>query len=700
MSGIDGLHYDKQWGFDHKYEFCQGLKFESRKTVSIIYYDSGRQVGVFRYVVTPPKNQSLVWGIARFMAGTPYGPCCDPAAVNSRHDKLAEKLMGDLEKHLNTTSFIQNSIAAGNITEIEQIPKSVLADRIFNHSGEVLLHHAVRVNSTETVTVLKAKEVDVNVIDNCGMTPLMLCCIDDNADMAKLLLDKGAKISHWLHKNYCDENGRVVFPPKTGLFHLVAHYDAKKCMELFINEEQFKGYFLDEQNEEGITPLHIAAKRNRLMIMQMMFKSGNRSFSINRPSHVGDRHTALHMAVVNDHNEVLTLLCANGADINVADKMGNYPIHLALLRRNVASVKLLLEGGAALDVLNSEDLTPIELAGHLDLDTQSEQVCLLALFVDYLEQVENDNDACKHLYHKMDAGIYFDSVLNDQIAKVKKWEPYIPDLRYQNHYFYSSLVQLRDKTLLGFAVEHSTDVVFHRLVNSCPKYMINVVDFCGMSPLHLAVKTNQPEKVKALLERDANPHLIAYNGESPLFLALKYTVSPLVLKVLLEHDADPDFCITQEYLFQFDRCKYLIEYAAEYAQLEKLQILLEFGADANKFGSVKCCSALYWAISRNATPKQLQLDMIHLLLESGADPKFADIRGETPLHLAIELGNVDVLDLLLKERKHYFVQILDIVLPNAPLPMLQHAYQLAGKLKNKQVGTRIKTLLDNTFPKK
>jgi len=58
---------------------------------------------------------------------------------------------------------------------------------------------------------------------------------------------------------------------------------------------------------------------------------------------------------------VMTLL-ANGADPNLADDVGNTPLHLAALTRDAGVAQSLLDAGARLDAINREDMTPLSLA--------------------------------------------------------------------------------------------------------------------------------------------------------------------------------------------------------------------------------------------------------------------------------------------------------------------------------------------------
>lgn len=59
--------------------------------------------------------------------------------------------------------------------------------------------------------------------------------------------------------------------------------------------------------------------------------------------------------------ELLALAIGKRADVNISDKRGNTPLHLAYVRRDVTMVKILLEHGANRDALNDEGLKPKDM---------------------------------------------------------------------------------------------------------------------------------------------------------------------------------------------------------------------------------------------------------------------------------------------------------------------------------------------------
>ena len=77
--------------------------------------------------------------------------------------------------------------------------------------------------------------------------------------------------------------------------------------------------------------------------------------------------TPLQGACMYGQNQTARILVSVGADVHVADKRQNSPLHLASRRGSVEIVNCLLENGASWDVFNDMGYTPLHLAslnGH------------------------------------------------------------------------------------------------------------------------------------------------------------------------------------------------------------------------------------------------------------------------------------------------------------------------------------------------
>ena len=71
--------------------------------------------------------------------------------------------------------------------------------------------------------------------------------------------------------------------------------------------------------------------------------------------------TALHIAVIRQHIEVVRLLIASGVDVNAKDSKGWTPLHWA---RSVEIARLLVESGANIEAKDDGGCVPLDWAGH------------------------------------------------------------------------------------------------------------------------------------------------------------------------------------------------------------------------------------------------------------------------------------------------------------------------------------------------
>jgi ankyrin repeat protein len=99
-------------------------------------------------------------------------------------------------------------------------------------------------------------------------------------------------------------------------------------------------------------PLHCAAQRGRVEIMTMLLDVGADINAVDE-----DRYTACHVAIWYDHFDALKLLVERGADLGVVDSNGRSLLSsVARNENNERFAILLLDAGAPLDILSNDEL--------------------------------------------------------------------------------------------------------------------------------------------------------------------------------------------------------------------------------------------------------------------------------------------------------------------------------------------------------
>jgi ankyrin repeat protein len=114
------------------------------------------------------------------------------------------------------------------------------------------------------------------------------------------------------------------------------------------------------RNEDGITPLHMAASYNQCDVAVEFLEKGS---IVNARSKYG--YTPLHMAANYIANpQVAEILIAKGANVNARDEDGNSPLHFAIIRNSELLVELLLKNGADVLMKNENQKTAMELGNE------------------------------------------------------------------------------------------------------------------------------------------------------------------------------------------------------------------------------------------------------------------------------------------------------------------------------------------------
>ncbi|MEC8882435.1 MAG: ankyrin repeat domain-containing protein [Pseudomonadota bacterium] len=155
----------------------------------------------------------------------------------------------------------------------------------------------------------------------------------------------------------------------------------------------------------------------------------------------------------------------------------------------------------------------------------------------------------------------------------------------------------------------------------------------GWSAVMIAVESNQPLAIKALLEGGCSPNTWKQKSKKTALMFAAESGKYAVLKSLIDHKAKLDP--------QDSSGKTALMFAVESNQsLAAIKALLAGGADpniANKEGK----TALMFAVESN------QSLAIKSLLEGGADPNIANKEGKTALMIAVELGDKWDVELLI-----------------------------------------------------
>lgn len=107
-------------------------------------------------------------------------------------------------------------------------------------------------------------------------------------------------------------------------------------------------------NSQGETPLMLAAINNQLDLAKVLIQRGA---DVNKPG-----WTPLHYAATRGHREMMRLLLDNEAYIDSESANGTTPLMMAAYYASPLAVKLLLEEGADPVLVNSANVSALDMA--------------------------------------------------------------------------------------------------------------------------------------------------------------------------------------------------------------------------------------------------------------------------------------------------------------------------------------------------
>ncbi|XP_077116233.1 ankyrin repeat domain-containing protein 35 isoform X1 [Ranitomeya variabilis] len=186
-------------------------------------------------------------------------------------------------------------------------------------NGQSAFHLAASRGLLDCVSVILSHKVEINAKTDDGCTALHLAASNCHPECVKLLLQRGA------HEDSIDFHSRTPL-------HCAATSGCVSSVLLFCDAEDT---VLDAADDDGRTPLMIAAQRNHPTVCSLLLDRGARVDLCDR-----DRKTALLLACEKGNIQAAETLITRGADPTLHDSKGCDALHYASLFRDEALRKL------------------------------------------------------------------------------------------------------------------------------------------------------------------------------------------------------------------------------------------------------------------------------------------------------------------------------------------------------------------------
>ncbi|KAK9502865.1 hypothetical protein O3M35_011557 [Rhynocoris fuscipes] len=239
-------------------------------------------------------------------------------------------------------------------------------------SDNVILLEAASRNDIIEVRKLLMRGVSPDSTNEDGLTALHQCCIDDNEEMMKLLLEFGANVNAEDSEKWTPLHAAAT----CGHLHLVKHLIANGANLLAVNGDGNMPYDIceDEASLEeiegamarrGITQAIIdetRAARETEMLHDL--SSGELDMEIPLDNQMA---TPLHIAAANGYIRVVEFLLDHHVSTDVKDLDGWQPVHAAACWGHIEVLELLVQNGADLNARTKHDETPADICEDPEL---------------------------------------------------------------------------------------------------------------------------------------------------------------------------------------------------------------------------------------------------------------------------------------------------------------------------------------------
>ncbi|NXU03706.1 ANK2 protein, partial [Buphagus erythrorhynchus] len=387
--------------------------------------------------------------------------------------------------------------------------------------------------------------------------------------------------------------------------------------------------------QNGFTPLHIACKKNRIKVMELLVKYGA---SIQAITESG--LTPIHVAAFMGHLNIVLLLLQNGASPDVTNIRGETALHMAARAGQVEVVRCLLRNGALVDARAREEQTPLHIASRLG---KTEIVQLLLQHMAHPDAATTNGYTPLHISARegqLDvASVLLEAGASHSMSTKKGFTPLHVAAKYGSLEVAKLLLQRRASpdsagknglTPLHVAAHYDNQKVALLLLEKGASPHATAKN--GYTPLHIAAKKNQMQIATTLLNYGAETNILTKQGVTPLHLASQEGHTDMVT-LLLEKGSNIHVT-TKAGLTS-------LHLAAQEDKVNVAEILTKHGANQDaqtKLGYTPLIVACHYG----------NIKMVNFLLKHGANVNAKTKNGYTPLHQAAQQGHTHIINVLLQ----------------------------------------------------
>ncbi len=256
------------------------------------------------------------------------------------------------------------AVEMGYVSIVRLLTDSKNIDVNRDFVGKTPLHLAVEKELYEIVEILLGKEETDITIGYKGDTPLQFAIDKRNLRMVSCIYERIANVGSISSPSWLIDRAISAEQSDIACYLLdKINIDQSTGIQLLVSAVRYGQIaVVDALLEKGVdasgdfyetTPLHVVGSRSD--ILMKLLKTGN--VNVNARGYFNS--TPLHYA---GNGEVVQILIQNGATVNIVDKHGKTPLHIAAREGSIDRVQALINAGADLNARADTIGTPLDCA--------------------------------------------------------------------------------------------------------------------------------------------------------------------------------------------------------------------------------------------------------------------------------------------------------------------------------------------------
>ena len=221
---------------------------------------------------------------------------------------------------------------AGDLFKVQSLVSTIDVNCL-GTNGETSTYKACKAGHVDVVQFLASNGADLNIANSQGWFPINIAAENRHMEALQVLAANGANFGNI---NCLGPNG------ETSTY--------KACKAGHADVVQFlasNGADLNIANSQGWFPINIAAENRHMEALQVLAANGANFGNINCLGPNGE--TSTYKACKAGHADVVQFLASKGADLNIANSQGWFPINVAAENGHIKVLQVLAAHGAHLD---------------------------------------------------------------------------------------------------------------------------------------------------------------------------------------------------------------------------------------------------------------------------------------------------------------------------------------------------------------